>query len=248
MLIKLKPILTLLFFVIVVQSIAAVKIDRADEIILRNGTEMYVNIVQVDDVCVEYLPLSKNATVESLELGNVYMMKFSKRGNVYITQDGKRRTGENQKLSKDADVIYLVSGMEIPAYEVQVNENKITYLVAPRKKKTMIPIAEILQPSDVFMIKYSDGTKDIINKIPTLKELEEMQKPVEVEPVKEEPKQPEMQVVFYNVKRGDTLMSIAKEYGVTTDELKEWNDLPSNLKPTAKLRADMQFMIYVQTM
>src|SRR5699024_10381304 len=40
---------------------------------------------------------------------------------------------------------------------------------------------------------------------------------------------PSQQAQVYTVKSGDTLSAIAKRYGVTVTQLKEWNDLNSDL-------------------
>ena len=171
------------------------------------------------------------------------MLRFAKRGNVYITNDGKRVTGENRILPKDADVIYLVEGQEIPAYDLRIMEDRITYLPKKNKNKNVVPIAEVLPRSAVFMVKYTDGTTDVLTDITLKKELPQ--------PVKEESTaQPteedeELEVVFHSVKKGETLSSIASRYNVAIDDIIKWNDLPSTTKPTAKLRADMQLMIYV---
>lgn len=248
MLRKLKTILIVVSLIFAFSdSFAAkkvIKLGQYDVIVLRDGTEVISKIIQVDDTDVMFVPILGEGT-EKLELGQVYMLKFEKRGNVYITLDGKRKTGENQKIAKGADVIYLVSGKEIPGYEVQVNENKITYLPNPRKNKNAIPIAEVLKPEEVFMIVYSDGTKDIINKIPTTKEwLEIVNKPAEEEKVEEEKPKEVIKVVYHKVSRGETLAAVSEMYGVTTDEIIEWNELSNKFKPSSRLPIDRDIIIY----
>lgn len=215
-----------------------------DLIILRNGRETTANIIQVNDREIIYAESNKKNSAEfAIPNTEVYMLRFAKRGNVYITNDGKRVTGENRILPKDADVIYLVEGQEIPAYDLRIMEDRITYLAKKNKNKNVVPIAEVLPRSAVFMVKYTDGTTDVLTDITLKKELPQ--------PVKEESTaQPteedeELEVVFHSVKKGETLSSIASRYNVAINDIIKWNDLPSTTKPTAKLRADMQLMIYV---
>lgn len=93
----------------------------------------------------------------------------------------------------------------------------------------------------MFLIKYKDGTKDKLSDI----SLKKQESPVAVEETVDEPVEEEpLQVVFHSVSKGETLSSVAKKYGVTVDEIIEWNDLPAKLKANSRLQADMQLMIY----
>ena len=56
--------------------------------------------------------------------------------------------------------------------------------------------------------------------------------------------EPQFVVVFHAVKKGETLEKIATHYQVTIEQVKEWNDLSSKLKPTAQLAVGTQLMIY----
>ncbi len=76
-----------------------------DLIILRNGRETTANIIQVNDREIIYAESNKKNSAEfTIPNTEVYMLRFAKRGNVYITNDGKRVTGENRILPKDADI------------------------------------------------------------------------------------------------------------------------------------------------
>lgn len=216
-----------------------------DLVILRDGNELNVNIIQIDNDGISYNYDKKSPSSQRIDLKDIYMMHFDKRGNIYINSEGKRVTGENQKIGKGQDIIYLVSGKEIPCYEVQVFPNKVTYLLSKRGNTKVIPIAEVFAFEEVFMIKYSDGIREIVTPLSKAQEKVKAPEP-EPEPEPEiEDNEPKMQVVFHNVKRGETLEIIAERYDVTTSDIIEWNDLPKNLRPKARLRADMQLMLYV---
>lgn len=230
-----------IFFLFAICTLSSSAQD--DIVILRDGNELKVNIIQVDNDGISYNYDKKSPASQRIDLKDIYMMHFNKRGNIYINSEGKRVTGENQKIGKGQDIIYLVSGKEIPCYEAQIFPNKVTYLLSKRGNTKVIPIAEVFALQEVFMIKYSDGMREIVT--PLSKAEEEVKEP-EPEPEPEiEDNEPKMQVVFHNVKRGETLEIIAEKYNVTPSDIIEWNDLPKNLRPKARLRADMQLMLYV---
>ncbi len=219
-----------------------------DLMILRNGRESNVAIVQVNDREVIYKEsIKKNAPELSINNSEIYMLRFAKRGNVYITAEGKRVTGENQTIPRDADIVYLVEGKEIPAYDLRVMEDRVTFLLKKNKNSKVIPIAEVFPRSAVFMIRYSDGTRDVLTDI-SLAGKQEKVEPALIEEKAETEKheENELQVVFHRVIKGETLSSIAQKYDVAVTDIISWNDLPAKFKPTAKLQPDMQLMLYVK--
>lgn len=221
-------------------------VTAKDVIMLRNGLELEVNIVQVGNDKIVYKDTKgKNATEQFLDVEDVYMISYEKRGIVYITQDGKRVSEDAESLktiARASSWVYLVKGKIYPANDIRFSENEIEFKRLRGKEFSSM----IFNKSDVFLIKYSDGTKDIITEFkPKEEEQPKMvveQKP-EVQP--EEPIEDVQQVIFHNVKSGDTLAKLAKRYNVTVEDIKEWNELPAKLKSTARLQTDMQLMLYV---
>ena len=219
-----------------------------DLIILRNGREANVSIVQVNDREVIYKESDKKNSAEfTAPNSEIYMLKFAKRGNVYVMPDGTRITGENQTIPRDADVVYLVSGKEIPAYELRVMKDRISFLLKKNKNTKVIPIAEVLPRTDVFMIRYSDGTKDILTDITLQQHATNEETVIQQEtPGNEIDDDDELQVVFHRVVKGETISSIAQKYNVAENDIISWNDLPAKFKPTARLQPDMQLMLYIK--
>lgn len=216
-------------------------VAQNDLIVLRNGTEIPSKVMYVDTKYVTYKENLRNKNETKQDLKEVYMIRFERRGNIYITEDCKRVTGENEKWEKNADRIYLVEGKEIQVTSLTVAEDEITYTPLGEKRTRGRGGQFGLTPSDVFMIKYSDGTKDIFTDLSVKEEPK-----AEEEPTVSEVKETERQVVFHNVKKGDTLSTIAKRYGVTANDLAEWNDLPKTVKTNTRLRVGAQLMIYVE--
>lgn len=216
-----------------------------DVIMLRSGLEKEVYVIQVgNDKIVYKESKGKNATEEFLNLEDVYMISYEKRGIVYITQDGKRVSEDAESMKalkkKASSWVYLVKGKVYPAYNLKISQDEIEFKRLSGKDFSNM----IFNKNDVFLIKYSDGTKDIITEFkPKEAPKPAITKTPEVKP--EEPVEDVQQVIFHNVKSGDTLAKLAKRYNVKVEELKEWNELPAKLKPTARLQTDMQLMIYV---
>lgn len=231
-----------LLLILVAGILFSPQID-ADTILMRDGTEMNVSVQQLSDTKVMYR-LNKKDDVKTLPTRDVYMIKFDKRGNVYITPEGKRVTGENRPIPRDADIVYLVDGGEFPAYNLNVEENVVSFLLKKPSKK-VIPVAEVYPRCQVFKIKYTDGTTDVITSIDNVARAEEKTAEVQIHEAKEE-LEPEYQVVFHHVGKNETLNSIAARYDVAVEDIKSWNEMPAKMKADSPVKAGTQIMIYVK--
>lgn len=220
-------------------------VAQNDLIILRNGSEIPAKIVLVDGKQITYKEKSNaNSKELSQELKDVYMIRYEKRGNIYITEDGKRKTGENDKWKKQWHRIYLVRGEEIQVTNLRINENNISFTPAIDYPQSKVGTGYNIPLDKVFMVKYSDGTKDIITDITSKPKVEQVTEVVEdtVSAIKEN----ELKVVFHNVKRNQTMAMIAKQYKVNVNDIIKWNDLPKATRKTTRLRVGTQLMIYVK--
>lgn len=166
------------------------------------------------------------------------MVYIEKQGNVYLNTDGKRRTGESKRVDpKKYDAIYLVNGAEIGAIDIKMTDSEVSYTTGTLGRFSKGNFKEsTIGKSDVFMIRYKSGMVDIITPI------DKPQQP-EIEP-EQTATEPQLVVVFHEVKKGDTLEKIATEYNVSVDDLREWNDISKRTKSTGLLSSGMQLMIY----
>jgi LysM repeat protein len=210
-----------------------------DHIILRNGQECDVKLYQITDqkIAFDYVHGESGARQE-IASKDTYMVYIEKQGNIYLTTEGKRRTGEPKRVDpKKFDVIYLIKGAEIGAQNIKISDNAISY--TERVKAGILGKGESkeynLDPSDVFMIRYKSGMVDIITPI------DQPEPTPEPEATSAEP---QLVVVFHEVKRGDTLEKVAKTYNVTVEDLRDWNDISQKTKSTGLLSVGMQLMIY----
>ena len=129
-----KTIMRRKIFIILSASILYLHSFALDHLILRNGQEFNVKLHQITNEAVTYsLNGDKHVARESIPSKDVYMINIEKQGNIYLTPDGKRITGEANRVDpKKYDVIYLVSGAEIGAKNIKLTEDAVVY--TPIKK------------------------------------------------------------------------------------------------------------------
>ncbi len=214
-----------------------------DHIILRNGQESDVKLFQINDekIVYGYIGDRTNAKHEVLSK-DVFMVYIEKQGNVYITAEGKRISGESERIDpKKNHVIYLVQGKEIGAEDVEISENYIKYTIKTKESgiagligKSNLSVAT-LEKSDVFMIRYKSGMVDIITPFDASDKKDTISSEIQ---------NPQYVVLFHSVSKGETLESIALKYNVDSNDIKGWNDLPARIKNNTPLTVGMQLMIY----
>ncbi|WP_278869611.1 hypothetical protein [Leyella stercorea] len=106
---------------------------------------------------------NKHAAEEYVDNKQVFMLKFKTRGNVVFNANGERilTTSERIQIPKDAIVVYYKDGREVPAYNLTMDANVVSF--KPNKKAKYRPIYSA--KSEVFMIRYPDGTRDILTNL-----------------------------------------------------------------------------------
>lgn len=212
--------------------------NAQDFVILANGEEIDCKLNSVSDESIQIAitrrsGLKKHTMTETYPLNEVYMIKGGKRGTTFIV-DGKRIIKPSTDIPKDANIIYLLEGGEIPAWNITLGANGV---VSYKKEKKTFEDQHLLA-SQIFMIKYADDSKDIFNS-----PLAVAQKKEEAESKPEPEPKPELKVVFHTVKKGETLAGIAERYDVTVDDIKEWNELGGALSDQYRPKANTQLMI-----
>lgn len=135
-----------------------------DAIIFRDGRVKSVKIIQTNNDKTLFKESDKrNASEEYVENTKVFMLKFKTRGNVVFNGSGERilTTSEHIQIPKDAIVVYYKDGREVPAYNLTMDTNIVSFRTS-KKAKTR----PIFSPkADVFMIRYPDGTRDILTNL-----------------------------------------------------------------------------------
>ena len=136
-----------------------------DAIIYRDGLVKEVKIIQTNNDKTLFKEAgNKHATEEYVDNKQVFMLKFKTRGNVVFNANGERilTTSERIQIPKDAIVVYYKDGREVPAYNLTMDANVVSF--KPNKKAKYRPIYSA--KSEVFMIRYPDGTRDILTNLP----------------------------------------------------------------------------------
>ena len=141
-----------------------IAIYAQDAIIFRDGRVKSVKIIQTNnDKTLFKESGNKNATEEYVENTKVFMLKFKTRGNVVFNSNGERilTTSEHTEIPKDAIVVYYKDGREVPAYNLTMDASVVSFKTSKRAKDRPI----FSPKSEVFMIRYPDGTRDILTNL-----------------------------------------------------------------------------------
>ena len=155
---KKRSLFTLCIFYITLSASAQ------DAIIFRDGRVKSVKIIQTNnDKTLFKESDNKKATEEYVENTKVFMLKFKTRGNVVFNSHGERilTTSEHTQIPKNAIVVYYKDGREVPAYNLTMDANVVSFKTSKKDRK-----ASVFSPkSEVFMIRYPDGTRDILTNL-----------------------------------------------------------------------------------
>ncbi len=213
-----------------------------DHIIFRSGQECDVKLFQVNNEKIVFSYLGNEHERHAVSLKEVYMIYIEKQGNVYISPDGQRLSGEKVRVNpKKYNVIYLIKGSEIPANEIKINEDVISYTYTDKGsvigkanfwgRKT---VESTLNKADVFFIRYKSGMVDIINPLDSRREPQ----------ANDQTQKVEYSIVYHKVAKGETIEMIASKYDVTIQNVIDRNELPATTTPTTRLKAGKELMIY----
>lgn len=135
-----------------------------DAIIFRDGRVKSVKIIQTNnDKTLFRESGNKKASEEYVENTKVFMLKFKTRGNVVFNANGERilTTSEHIEIPKDAIVVYYKDGREIPAYNLTMDVSTVSFKTSKKNKNRPIYSPK----SEVFMVHYPDGTRDILTNL-----------------------------------------------------------------------------------
>lgn len=142
-----------------------------DAIIFRDGRVKSVKIIQTNNDKTLFKESSnKNASEEFVENTKVFMLKFKTRGNVVFNANGERilTTSEHTEIPKDAIVVYYKDGREVPAYNLTMDASVVSFKTSKKAKDRPI----FSPKSEVFMIRYPDGTRDILTNLAVAEQLQ----------------------------------------------------------------------------
>lgn len=155
-----------------------------DAIIFRDGRVKSVKIIQTNnDKTLFKESDNKKASEEYVENTKVFMLKFKTRGNVVFNSNGERilATSEPTQIPKDAVVVYYKDGREVPAYSLTMDANVVSFKTDKKSKDRPV----FSPKSDVFMIRYPDGTRDILTNL-AVEEQRQRERETEEERLKEQ--------------------------------------------------------------
>ena len=159
-------------FHVIVGITISICVNAQDMMLLRNGDEIQCKVDMISNGTVSY---QENGTKSQLPTTQLYMIKYEKRGNAFFNSEGESNYNSETmtaKLSKKDIAIYLCDGGEIIASEVKVVEENVDYKASNKKAWNSITGFPAMKKSEtwnslpkeeVFLIRYFDGSREVIN-------------------------------------------------------------------------------------
>lgn len=158
-----------LSLIIVLLLLGQTVLAQKDLIIFRDGTECQARVTMVNSDNT-YYSMGKGGREESKPNTSIYMIKYEKRGNVFFTEQGEWYSSQDgQKTPRGATLIYLLEGKELIGYNLTMDASNVCFTLTSKSNNpiTYIPKGKI------FIIKYPDGTKDMLNDFESVRQLKE---------------------------------------------------------------------------
>ena len=136
-----------------------------DLVIQRDGTITNAKIMVVGkDKTTFAVGRGKNATQMELANSELFMLRFEERGSIVFDARGERilTTSTTEQFPKGAVLLFLCSGQILPVYHLSIDQHAARYFLDKKGegRKGFLP------KSDIFMVCYPDGTRDIIPTLP----------------------------------------------------------------------------------
>ena len=132
-----------------------------DLVIQRDGTITNAKIMVVGKNKTTFaVGRGKNATQMELANSELFMLRFEERGSIVFDARGERilTTSTTEQFPKGAVLLFLCSGQILPVYHLSIDQHAARYFLDKKGegRKGFLP------KSDIFMVCYPDGTRDII--------------------------------------------------------------------------------------
>ena len=131
-----------------------------DVMITRDGIFIEVKIEKISTTHVTFIDLKrKKRGRQQVEVTYVYMILKDKGNNIFFDEDGTQITMKPVKIDKKASILYMNNGEIIPAYNVLLNKETISYQLKDNKKSPTVSANK----TQVFLLKNEDGTSVLFN-------------------------------------------------------------------------------------
>lgn len=175
-------------------------VSQNDIIILRSGKDRLATIIQVDKQQTTFR--SSVGNLETMDNSLIYMIKYEKRGNVFFNEKGERYSDNTHtKIPSNVTLIYTIDGREIIVNNSTMTASSVKYIQGKGKKAINGEISK----DSVFLIKYPDGSRDLITELEKKVEEDNVQT-VEEEPVQTiQPQLPQPRSASMVTKKGRTI-------------------------------------------
>lgn len=142
--------------------------NAQDFVIMRNGKSFSCKVKGINE---GYVYFQRGEDKKKAKTNRVYMIKYETRGNAFFNSNGEvsyNSDASSVKQSKSDIAIYLCEGVEIITPEIKMTGNNIEYKEPKNGLKKVLGVFSkkgdwaSISRDKVFIIRYGDGTKDII--------------------------------------------------------------------------------------
>lgn len=124
----------------------------------RNGETFEIRLERITTENVYYMDLKKKKRgIQTAPRDYVYMIKTEKKNTIFFDEKGEEKTVKSVKVDDKDDVVYLMSGKEMVVYNLYIKGNTVSYKLSKKKKDKTLTA----QKSEIFMIRHSDGYKEL---------------------------------------------------------------------------------------
>lgn len=121
------------------------------------------NKISIDKIAINDLEMSLTApsTIVKVQKLRSLLKKKSKINRKHISKISRKHLSKISFTQEDCDVITFKTGVEVEVKVLEINQSEIKYKKCNNQNGPTFSINK----SDVFTIKYSNGTKDVITTI-----------------------------------------------------------------------------------
>lgn len=143
--------------------VTALQVKAGDDVFMltRSGEVLEIKLDRITTDKVYFINLKKKKRGTQVAPRDfVYMIKTEKKKTIFFKEDGEEVTRQSVEVDDDDDVMYLMEGKEQVVYNVNVQGEEVTFKLGKKKKDKLYN----LKKSDIFMIRHSDGFKEIFAK------------------------------------------------------------------------------------
>lgn len=133
---------------------------KDDVMVTRDGTFLEVKVIRMSNSEVTFINLKKKRLGElKAPTDYVYAILKEKGTNVFFDEEGNQTTAPAIEIDEDEAYLFLNNGEIFPVFNLSIKKDELSYQLKDKKKAPY----QNTPKSEVFLVKFSDGTTTLIN-------------------------------------------------------------------------------------